>query len=84
MNAEISTVADEMIDDSLQEDGNFEEVRWFNISSYHGKEGGFHKKVFHDAKMFCHQMDLYELFFLALKKNESTHLILALKLQEEN
>ena len=34
---EMSAVADEMIDGSLQEHGNFEEVRWSNLASKHGK-----------------------------------------------
>lgn len=37
-------VADEMIDDSLQEDGNFEEVRWSNLASEHVKEVDFFRR----------------------------------------
>ena len=37
-------VADDMIYDSLKEDRNFEEVRWSNLASEHGKEGDFSER----------------------------------------
>ena len=33
--------ADEIIDSSFQEDGDFKEARWSNISLEHGKEEDF-------------------------------------------
>ena len=34
----MSEVSDESVGSSLQEDGNFEEVRWSNLTLEHGKE----------------------------------------------
>ena len=51
-----------MIDGSLQEDGNFEEVRWYNLALEHGQKNVFflQKDEYQDVhNKFSRQKEMY-------------------------